>query len=114
MNANKLACLFLSAFAMLAISLIARLGGFGDTVEDNGQFVLFSLYMLYPVIFLYQGFVCALKGYPWLHAVIISCLAYVVMILMLGLTNYTYIVYYLIAFFIAYALTTVIRKSRAH
>ena len=112
MNANKLACYFLPAFAMLAISLIARLGGFGDTVEDNGRFVLFSLYMLYPLIFLYQGFVCALKRYPWVHAIVISLLAYIVMIFMLGLKNYMYIVYYLIAFFIAYGLTTVVRKAR--
>lgn len=112
MNANKLACYFLPAFSMLAISLIARLGGFGDTVEENGQFVLFGLYILYPLIFLYQGFVCALKRYPWVHAIVISLLAYIVMILMLGLKNYLYIVFYLVAFFIAYMVTMMARKSR--
>lgn len=112
MNGNKLACFFLPAFTMLAVSAIALLGGFGDTVEDNGQFILFGLYLLYPVVFLYQGFVCALRGYPWIHPLIISVLAFFIMILMLQLQTYTYIIYYVIAFAIGYFLTLGIRKMR--
>ncbi|MBM7698040.1 hypothetical protein [Kurthia huakuii] len=112
MNMNKLACLFLPAFTMIAVSAIALTGGFGKTVEDNGQFIVFSLYMLYPAVFLFQGFVCALRGYTWIHPMIISVLAYAVMILMLQLQNYTYIISYIAAFAIGYVLTTIIRKAR--
>ncbi|WP_010303190.1 hypothetical protein [Kurthia senegalensis] len=114
MNINKLACYFLPAFAMLAIAILAKEGLLGDTTEANAEYVIFGLYLLFPILFLYQGFACSLKRYPWIHAVIISVLAFVAMVLLLKLESfvYTYILYYLVAFIIGYVLTAVIRKAR--
>lgn len=114
MNMNKLACYFLPAFAMLAIAILAKEGLLGDTTEQNAEYVLFGLYLLFPLLFVYQGFACALKQYPWIHAVIISALAFAGMVLLLNLDTSVYknLIYYILAFVVGYVLTAIVRKIR--
>ncbi|WP_102691378.1 hypothetical protein [Rummeliibacillus pycnus] len=109
---SKIAGMVFPAFTMLTLTVLSMFGAFGEG-DINKSFFLIGLTIIFPLTFFVQGTSCALNKINPLIALIVSYIAYaVVLITLLDQSYWRFAIYYLVFWLVGFFGIKAIQKWR--
>lgn len=111
---NKIAGLIFPAFTMLTLSVLAMFGLFGEG-DVNKSFFILGLFIIFPLTFLVQGVSCATNHINPFLALLVSFIAFTIVILVFFNSSAGgYSIYYLVFWLVGYFGTKGVQKWRSY
>ncbi|MFJ8262108.1 hypothetical protein ACIQ4I_09160 [Rummeliibacillus sp. NPDC094406] len=109
---SKIAGIVFPAFTMLTLTVLSMFKAFGEGDVNKSIFIL-GLTIIFPLAFLVQGISCALNKINPFIALIVSYMAYaIVLYTLLDKSYWSFTIYYLIFWLVGFLGIKVIQKWR--